>query len=114
MYNEKDEVNGMSEVSIIKKEVKKGIQITASDFFMIGLGLCAGLSSNEFLVGLLTFCVLGYFFQKSFQQFFEFLFMFLLTSGFQSGALLYQNGLLLVFWGLVICGTSANLPTSSR
>ena len=92
----------MSEVSIIKKEVKKGLQITASDFFMLGSGLCAGLNSTESLTGLLIFCILGYFFQKSLQQFFEFLLMFLLASGLQSGALLYQNGLIVLFFGLMV------------
>ena len=92
----------MSEVSIIKKEVKKGIQMTVSDFFMMGLGCCAGLNSTESITGLLIFCVLGYFFQKSLQQFFEFLLLFLIASGFQSGAVLYQNGLLVVFFGLMM------------
>ena len=92
----------MSELSIIKKEVKKGIKLSVSDFFMMSLGICAGLNSTELLTGLLVFCVFGYFFQKSFQQFFEFLLMFLVASGIQSGANLYQNGLLVVFFGLLV------------
>ena len=74
----------MSELSIIKKEVRKGIQLGASDVWMLLTGLCAGFSSTATLTGILVFCTLGYFYQKSLQQFFEFLVTFLLASFFVS------------------------------
>ena len=87
----------MSELSIIKKEVRKGIQINASDFWMILTGVCAGFCSASTLTGILVFCALGYFYQKSLQQFFEILVTFLVASYFASPTLVYQN-LLLIFY----------------
>ena len=92
----------MSELSIIKKEVRKGIQLGASDLWMLLTGLCAGISSAATLTGILVFCTLGYFYQKSLQQFFEFLLTFLLGSLYVSFTLVYQNVLLVMFFCLLL------------
>lgn len=92
----------MSELSVTRKEVKKGIKVSFSDAVMVFAGVCAGLHSQQLLVQLLSFCVLGYFFQKSFQQFCEFLMGFLVCTSSAGMLNLYQQFLLLLFFCLMI------------
>jgi len=92
----------MSELSITGKEVKKGISLSLADAVMFFVGVCAGIHSQNLLVELLSFCVLGYFFQKSLQQFVEFLAGFLLCSSLSGILNVYQQFLLVMFFGLLV------------
>ncbi len=92
----------MSELSITRKEVKKGINLSLADAIMFFVGVCAGIHSQNLLVELLSFCVLGYFFQKSLQQFYEFLAGFLLCSSLSGMLNVYQQFLLVMFFGLLV------------
>ena len=55
-------------VSVIKKELKKGIHLQLSDVWLAVSGLIGGLQSANELSGLLMFCIMGYYYQKSFQE----------------------------------------------
>lgn len=89
-------------VSVIKKELKKGIHLQLSDVWLAVSGLIGGLQSANELSGLLMFCIMGYYYQKSFQELFELVLFFLVGSFLQGSLTLYQNGLILLFFGLLI------------
>ncbi len=92
----------MSELSVMRKEVKKGIKVSFADAVMVFAGVCAGLHCQYLLVQLLSFCVLGYFFQKSLQQFCEFLAGFLVCAASAGIISVYQQFLLVLFFCLMV------------
>ena len=92
----------MSELIMLKKEMKRSLKVSLADALMVMSGIAAGLSSNQASAGILSFCVLGYFFQKSIVQLIEFaipLFLFAAISGMIN---FYQLFLLFLFFCLLI------------
>ena len=87
----------MSELSVIKKQIKKGIQFNVSDAWIVLIGLCTGLLASSELAKIMGFCMMGYFFQKSFQEFIELFVFFLIGSLIHGGLALYQNSLIFAF-----------------
>lgn len=92
----------MSELSVIKKQIKKGIQFNVSDAWIVLIGLCTGLLASSELAKIMGFCMMGYFFQKSFQEFIELFVFFLIGSLIHGGLALYQNSLIFAFFCLLV------------
>ncbi len=92
----------MSEISVLGKEIKRGIKVSFADALMVISGIASGICSNQSATGILSFCVLGYFFQKSLIQFCEFVIPLFLFAAFSSIINFYQLFLLFLFFCLLI------------
>ena len=92
----------MSEFTVMSQEVKKGIHVSLADAVMIIAGIMAGLCCMHYQACLLSFCVMGYFFQKSLIQFVEFVISFFLFACITNTICFYQSCLLFLFFCLLI------------